>query len=133
MEHFDKKNINIPNILSFYRILSFPFVLYFALSKQENTFVILLAINLVTDILDGFIARRFNMQTELGARMDSIADIGVYISAICLIFFGFSILNIVIFSMTISLASTIVELVSSKGLDNLTIPLSVIFLLILFV
>src|SRR5690606_1450336 len=38
---------------------------------------------LITDILDGFIARRFKLQTELGARLDSIADIGSYILAFC--------------------------------------------------
>lgn len=78
----NKKNINIPNILSFYRILSFPLVLFFALQKIENIFVIFLIINLITDILDGLIARMFNMKTDLGARLDSIADIGTYILAI---------------------------------------------------
>ena len=39
------------------------------------------AINLITDILDGFIARRFNMETEFGARLDSLADIGTYAMA----------------------------------------------------
>jgi len=76
-----KEHINIPNFLSFYRLLSFPFVLYFAFKQQENIFVILLLINLITDILDGLIARLFHLQTELGARLDSIADIGTYILA----------------------------------------------------
>ncbi len=82
-----KENIyNIPNFLSFYRILSFPFILFLGLGKQEYLFAIFLIINLVTDVLDGFIARRFNMQTEFGARLDSIADIGTYILAIAGIF-----------------------------------------------
>jgi CDP-diacylglycerol--glycerol-3-phosphate 3-phosphatidyltransferase len=37
-------------------------------------------------VLDGLIARMFNQQTELGARLDSIADIGTYICAILGIF-----------------------------------------------
>ncbi len=82
----NKKIITIPNILSFYRIISFPIVLYFAITKIENIFVILLIINLITDILDGFIARKFNMQSELGARLDSIADVGTFILAITGIF-----------------------------------------------
>lgn len=81
-----RENLNIPNLLSFYRIVSFPFVLYLAISQKENLFVLFLMINLFTDILDGFIARRFNMQTEFGARLDSIADIGTYILAIIGIF-----------------------------------------------
>lgn len=81
-----EKLLNIPNALSAYRILAFPFVLYLALSGQERLFAIFLVINLVTDILDGFIARRFNLQTHFGAKLDSIADIGTYILAIVGIF-----------------------------------------------
>lgn len=81
-----KDKLNIPNLLSAYRILAFPMVLYFALSENENLFVLFLIINLITDILDGLIARAFKMQTEFGARLDSIADIGTYILAIVGIF-----------------------------------------------
>jgi len=73
--------LNIPNILSLYRLLSFPFVIILALMHYEQLFVILLCINLITDILDGFIARRFNMQTAIGAKLDSLADFGMYIQA----------------------------------------------------
>lgn len=73
--------LNIPNVLSLYRLLSFPFVLYVALKGHENLFTSLLCINLVTDILDGMIARAFNMMTEIGAKLDSIADLGTYILA----------------------------------------------------
>ena len=82
-----KQNLfTVPNILSFYRILSFPVVLYFILANQETIFVILLIINLITDFLDGFIARKFNMETEFGARLDSLADEGTYILAFVGIF-----------------------------------------------
>lgn len=73
--------LNIPNILSLYRLLSFPVVLYMALNGHERLFVILLCINLVTDILDGLIARVFHMTTEIGAKIDSLADTGTYILA----------------------------------------------------
>ena len=78
--------LNIPNILSLYRLLSFPVVIIIALMHYEKVFVILLCINLITDILDGLIARVFKMQTELGAKLDSIADFGMYIQAILGIF-----------------------------------------------
>jgi CDP-diacylglycerol--glycerol-3-phosphate 3-phosphatidyltransferase len=61
-------------------------VLYFILANQETIFVILLIINLITDFLDGFIARKFNMETEFGARLDSLADEGTYILAFVGIF-----------------------------------------------
>ena len=71
----------IPNILSLYRIAMFPVILYFLFQQQRHTFSVLLAINLITDILDGFIARRFNMKTVIGAKIDSWADVGSYILA----------------------------------------------------
>ncbi len=78
--------INIPNMLSLYRLFSFPIILLIALYGEETLFVILLVTNLITDILDGFIARRFNLQTEIGAVIDSTADLGTYILAILGIF-----------------------------------------------
>lgn len=42
--------------------------------KNLLLFLSLYAISAVTDILDGFIARRFNAQTALGAKLDSAAD-----------------------------------------------------------
>ena len=83
----EKENIyNIPNLLSFYRLLAFPVVLYFVYSGNERLFSIFLCINLITDILDGLIARTFKLQTRFGARLDSLADIGTYILAFCGIF-----------------------------------------------
>jgi CDP-diacylglycerol--glycerol-3-phosphate 3-phosphatidyltransferase len=73
--------LNIPNVLSLYRLLAFPFVLYMALKGYETAFATFICINLVTDILDGFIARTFNMVTAIGARLDSLADLGTYILA----------------------------------------------------
>jgi CDP-diacylglycerol--glycerol-3-phosphate 3-phosphatidyltransferase len=71
----------IPNILSLYRIIVFPFVLWLILSDRENLFAIFITISLISDFLDGFIARRFKMQTRIGARLDSWADFGTYILA----------------------------------------------------
>jgi len=67
-----KENIyNVPNFLSFYRLLTFPLVLYFIYTGEENLFAIFLCVNLVTDILDGLIARMFNLKTKFGAKLDS--------------------------------------------------------------
>lgn len=74
--------LNVPNALSLYRLLMAPVVLYFALSEQETLFAIFICINLVTDMLDGFVARHFNMQTHFGAALDNLADIGTYILAV---------------------------------------------------
>ena len=76
-----KEILTIPNALSFYRLAMFPLILYFILSGRESMFALFLVINLVTDVADGIIARRFNMVTEFGAKLDSIADDFTYLLA----------------------------------------------------
>jgi len=76
----------IPNLLSLYRIGIFPWILYLIVSGQEKLFAIFITISLLTDILDGWIARTFRMQTQLGARLDSWADLGTYVLAFAAIY-----------------------------------------------
>ncbi|HEY0067946.1 MAG TPA: CDP-alcohol phosphatidyltransferase family protein [Flavisolibacter sp.] len=77
----------IPNILSLYRIFVFPFIFYLVLAGEEKLFAIFITISLLTDILDGWIARRFRMQTAIGAKLDSWADLGTYILAFMAIYY----------------------------------------------
>lgn len=49
-------------------------------------FAIFITISLATDILDGMIARIFEMQTKMGAKLDSWADTGTYILAFVAIY-----------------------------------------------
>lgn len=45
-----------------------------------------LSINLITDILDGLIARTFKLESEFGAKLDSLADVGSHVSAFAAFF-----------------------------------------------
>jgi cardiolipin synthase len=72
----------IPNMLSVYRLASLPVLLYLIYVGNQHLFAILFCVNLITDILDGFIARKFNAATPIGARLDSLADLGSYIAAL---------------------------------------------------
>ncbi len=76
-----EKIVNVPNALSVYRILALPFIIWSIVNGNKTLYITLLSINLITDILDGLIARTFKLETELGARLDSFADIGTYIMA----------------------------------------------------
>lgn len=76
----------IPNLLSLYRIVIFPYMAWLIFVGNEKLFSVLITVSLVTDILDGFIARTFNMQTKIGARLDSWADLGTYILAFMAIY-----------------------------------------------
>ncbi len=82
----NKKIFNVPNAISFYRILAFPVILYFALTGKEVLFAVFIVINLVSDVADGLIARAFKMETEFGARLDSTADNFTYLLAFIGIF-----------------------------------------------
>ncbi len=72
---------NIPNLLSAYRLLAFPVLMWMIYAGNDAVFILLLSISLVTDILDGLIARLFKLQTEFGAKLDSAADVTTYIAA----------------------------------------------------
>ena len=62
----------IPNILSVSRIaLCLPLLLVDAMTMS---FWVLYVISGTTDILDGFLARRWGVESKFGARLDSLAD-----------------------------------------------------------
>jgi phosphatidylglycerophosphate synthase len=63
-----------PNVLSGARIALMPAVLLAAVGGSKTWFLILAAASLVTDALDGFIARRLNAFSEFGRKLDSAAD-----------------------------------------------------------
>jgi len=78
--------LNVPNLLSFYRLAISPFILYLVLSGQEKLFAVFFCISLISDVLDGNIARIFKLQTRFGAALDNLADICTYILAFIGIF-----------------------------------------------
>ena len=64
------------NILTIIRIIM-SVVLFFVFN-QPVLFFVLYIIGGLTDVLDGYVARLTNTQSELGARLDSIADIMLF-------------------------------------------------------
>ncbi|EIF51283.1 MULTISPECIES: CDP-alcohol phosphatidyltransferase family protein [Sulfurovum] len=71
---------NIPNILSLFRIIAAPFLLLAGWLGMVNLFYILFGLMLLSDALDGIIARVLDQTSELGARLDSYGDILTYLS-----------------------------------------------------
>lgn len=72
--------LNIPNLLSIFRIIAAPFLLLVAYLEMPTIFFILFGLMLLSDALDGIIARALNQTSELGARLDSYGDILTYLS-----------------------------------------------------
>ncbi|KAG2207532.1 hypothetical protein INT47_004282, partial [Mucor saturninus] len=64
----------IPNILTFGRLLAAPAVGYLILQQSYNEALGLFALAGFTDMLDGYIARKYNMKTLLGTIIDPLAD-----------------------------------------------------------
>ena len=66
---------SIPNILSFFRIALIPIIIWaYCTLKNYSLTLSLIILSGVTDIVDGFIARRFNMITDFGKALDPLAD-----------------------------------------------------------
>lgn len=65
---------HVPNILTIVRFLLIPIIIVFALNDNYVATIIVLTISGLTDILDGFIARRFNLISDFGKLMDPLAD-----------------------------------------------------------
>ena len=76
MEQNTRKQLfTIPNLLSFLRLCMIPLIIWlYCAQKNYVLTAVVLVLSGVTDTIDGFIARRFNMVTDLGKALDPIAD-----------------------------------------------------------
>lgn len=81
--------MNLPNKITLLRIILIPFFIFFYLAsfipygKIIATVILILAC--ITDAVDGYIARKYNMVTDLGKLMDPIADKAFSVSALLLL------------------------------------------------
>jgi cardiolipin synthase len=66
--------LSIPNLITLARILLVPVVVWtIATGQMYFAFLLFLAAG-ISDAVDGFLAKRFGMKTELGAYLDPLAD-----------------------------------------------------------
>lgn len=69
-----RKNLNVPNVLSFIRLMMVPvYIVLFVQGKKYPALIVFLAACL-TDLLDGYIARKYQLITDLGKLLDPFAD-----------------------------------------------------------
>lgn len=81
---FKQDILKTPNLVSSIRILMAPVLFTFAFLGMEYWFIATLLFSGFTDVLDGFLARKLNMITPLGAHLDSWGDFTIYgTMAIC--------------------------------------------------
>ena len=78
IKDWKKEILTIPNLLSFFRLVLIPFYMAIYLKAEESADYLLagsiLAVSCATDMVDGKIARRFNMITTFGKFLDPLAD-----------------------------------------------------------
>jgi cardiolipin synthase (CMP-forming) len=66
--------LSIPNLITLARILLVPVVVYAIAAGELRLAFLLFLAAAISDIVDGFLAKRFGMMTELGAYLDPLAD-----------------------------------------------------------
>lgn len=94
MRFSSKEIFTIPNILTYIRLLCVPVFIWLMLDTSIGNFNVYIAFGIfvfasVTDVLDGYIARKFNMVSDIGKVTDPLADKLLQVSTmICLAIIG---------------------------------------------
>lgn len=85
MAHYTVPNrsthLNAADWISIYRIIAIPILVIALLVKMDIVFGIVLGLSLLSDMIDGYVARKLNISTRRGARLDSIGDAFTFVMA----------------------------------------------------
>ncbi|RLV91261.1 Cardiolipin synthase [Spathaspora sp. JA1] len=90
----------IPNILTYTRIITTPFIGYFIIAGQSKFALSLFTYSCITDLVDGYVARKFNMKSVIGSIIDPLAD--KFLMTVCTVSLAY------INSIPLSVASIII-------------------------
>ncbi len=66
--------LSLPNIITIARILLVPLAIWLIINQQMLPAFLVFVVAGVSDAVDGWLAKRFDMRTELGAHLDPLAD-----------------------------------------------------------
>jgi phosphatidylglycerophosphate synthase len=76
----DRPRLNAPNLLSAFRAACAPVLLVLAWHGATGIFLVLFALGLASDVLDGVLARRLGQESDFGATLDQWADFALWVS-----------------------------------------------------
>ena len=79
---------HLPNALTVVRLLLIPFIIFYIFTGNYILAFIFFTISGITDIADGFIARKFNLVSNFGKLMDPLADKLTQISTLASLVFA---------------------------------------------
>ena len=69
-----KRSYYIINAITLYRLAAAPVLIYLIFIESHNLFKWLLAVSFFTDLIDGYLARKYKVTSIMGSRLDSAAD-----------------------------------------------------------
>lgn len=72
--------MNLPNVLTVGRILLVPLIVWLMLVPRYELALVIFVAAGITDLVDGYLARRFEMKTRVGAYLDPLADKALLVS-----------------------------------------------------
>ncbi len=110
----------LPNLLSVVRLMLIPLIVYlYCFKKMYGEAVLFIILSGATDIVDGFIARKFNMVSDFGKILDPIADKLTQVTVILCIATRFTALWLLVgMFITKELVMMIMGMAAIKKLDS---------------
>lgn len=74
----------IANVISLSRLGFLPLIVLAGLLRRPEAFVGLFAVQLFLDAVDGWVARRMHIESDLGRRLDTVIDLAIWLPSIAL-------------------------------------------------
>ena len=113
--------LSVPNQLTMIRLLLLPFILIAMIYRRHDMALGLFLVAVITDVIDGIIARRLSQQTTLGEYLDPIADKLLLSSAFIVQALIGAIpwwLTILVLSRDLIIISTVLVVMLATGIRN---------------
>ncbi len=70
----NSNNFTISNFITLFRFLLLPFIVFFLATDKRLIAFLIMVLALLSDVIDGYIARKFHQETELGRLLDPLCD-----------------------------------------------------------
>ena len=105
MKNWKNEILSVPNILSLFRLLLIPVYIVIYLNARSTADYVLsgmiLAVSCLTDMIDGKIARKFNMITTVGKILDPLADKATQLTLLVCLAIRYPVIRILVALFTI--------------------------------
>jgi CDP-diacylglycerol--glycerol-3-phosphate 3-phosphatidyltransferase len=80
-----KYSMTVSNIITISRLVLLPLIIYFLLTGQRLVAFIIMLVSLLSDGLDGYLARKLNQESRLGKFLDPLCD-KIFLAAVLITF-----------------------------------------------